>query len=59
MISGTVAGNLTRDPEIKAGNNGNFTTFWHFMTMFGGIAAATVISLLIFKKYEKTVAELI
>jgi len=39
--------------------NGSFTTFWHFMAMLAGICAAGVISLLVFKKYEKTVAELI
>jgi len=39
--------------------NGNFTTFWHFMAMFGGICLAAVIAFFVFKKYEKTVAELI
>ena len=39
--------------------NGNFTTFWHFMAMFCGICFAGVIAFMVFKKYEKTVAELI
>ena len=39
--------------------NGNFTTFWHFMAMFAGICLAGVIAFFVFKKYEKTVAELI
>jgi ABC-type polysaccharide/polyol phosphate export permease len=39
--------------------NGNFTTFWHFMAMFGGICLAALIAFLVFKKYEKTVAEMI
>jgi len=39
--------------------NDNLTTFWHFMAMFGGIALASVIAYLVFRKYEKTVAELI
>ncbi len=39
--------------------NGNFTTFWHFMAMFAGIALAAVVAFLVFRKYEKTVAEMI
>jgi ABC-2 type transport system permease protein len=39
--------------------NGNFTTFWHFMAMFAGISVAAVVAFLVFRKYEKTVAELI
>ena len=39
--------------------NGNFTTFWHFMAMLGGICVAAVLSFLVFRKYERTVAELI
>jgi ABC-type polysaccharide/polyol phosphate export permease len=39
--------------------NGAFTTFWHFMAMLGGIVVAGIIAFLVFRKYEKTVAELI
>ena len=39
--------------------NGAFTTFWHFMAMFGGIILVCVIAFMVFRKYEKTVAELI
>jgi ABC-2 type transport system permease protein len=39
--------------------NGNFTTFWHFMAMLAGIVVSGVIAFLVFRKYEKTVAELI
>ena len=39
--------------------NGNFTTPLHFLAMFAGIGLSAVIAFLVFKKYEKTVAELI
>ncbi len=39
--------------------NGNFTTFWHFMAMVAGIVVAGIIAFFIFRKYEKTVAEMI
>lgn len=39
--------------------NNNFTTGWHFLAMFAGIAVAAVIAFFVFRKYEKTVAELI
>ncbi len=39
--------------------NNNYTTFWHFMAMVAGIVLAGVIAFLVFRKYEKTVAELI
>jgi ABC-2 type transport system permease protein len=36
-----------------------FTTGWHFVGMLVGIMVAVVIAFLVFRKYEKTVAELI
>lgn len=39
--------------------NGTYTTVWHFVVLLVGILIATTISIMIFHKYEKTVAELI
>ena len=39
--------------------NGNFTTVWHFAALLACVAVAVIISLLVFGKYERTVAELI
>ena len=39
--------------------NGAYTTVWHFVMLLVGIIVAVVLSYLVFRKYEKTVAELI
>ena len=39
--------------------NNLYTTVWHFVMLLFGIIAAVIIAFLIFKKYEKNVAELI
>ena len=39
--------------------NGAYTTVWHFTMLFIGMIVAVVLAFLVFRKYEKTVAELI
>lgn len=39
--------------------NGAYTTPWHFVMLLFGIIVAVILSYLVFRKYEKTVAELI
>jgi ABC-type polysaccharide/polyol phosphate export permease len=39
--------------------NGAYTTVWHFIMLLLGMVVAVTFSYLVFRKYEKTVAELI
>ena len=39
--------------------NGAYTTVWHFIMLLLGMIVAVILSYLVFRKYEKTVAELI
>jgi ABC-2 type transport system permease protein len=39
--------------------NNAYTTIWHFIMLLFGIIIAVILSYLVFRKYEKTVAELI